>query len=494
MLIYISDVIDVGKIKKGKFNMIVSSCGTGKTHFCSTTLLEKFPDISPCEVIFVTSRSITVDQQVSSFDGIEKFNPVDELTVSAWSGENSIWDIMERGIQVMTYDKLIHIIISTPSYGITELQNVKMIIFDECHSLFTDGFIRGMDLLKYWIHINVQRSDKIFLGLTATPEIITYYSNLWGVPINILSEPLLNYTVNQLWCTDTKSLLPLLDKQLSGKTLIMCNSTTTCYKLQAQIPNSKVLVSKNNDSYVGYEMDELRKYISLYGVLPNGVDTLITTSTLREGFGFKEESEIRNVVTFLSDSTHVIQLVGRCRYNVDNLIVVDARIRLSGDAFTDNQRELFRNFLANEDDTEWFDGVRKIINHPIENTIRFFSEGGWELKGFKVPSRKERPYLEKYVSESSVAQFRKYIYDNWVFDENDDIEDYYIFKEEQKEQIVNKVKELNLIGDYTKDVTFHKAINIIKDLGFEVKNGRKLFDGIQYRYRVIKKKIKEEQE
>lgn len=494
MLIFISEVVDTSKIRKGKFNMIVSSCGTGKTYFCSTTLLERFPDINPCEVIFVTSRSITVDQQVCSFDGVERFEPNDKSTVSAWSGENSIWDIIERGIQVMTYDKLIHIILSTPSYGLTELQNIKMIIFDECHSLFTDNFIRDMELLKYWIHINIQKSDKVFLGLTATPEIIIHYSNLWGVPINILSEPLHNYSVNQLWCTDVKSLLPLLEKHLNGKTLIMCNSTAMCYKLQAQIPYSKVLVSKNNDSYVGYEMDELRRHISTHGILPNEVNTLITTSTLREGFGFKKESGIKNIVTFLSDSTHVIQFAGRCRYDIENLVVVDARIRLSGDSFTDKQRELFRHFLANEEDVEWFDSISKIINHPVENTIRFFSEGGWELKGFKIPSRKERPYLEKYVSESSINQFRKYIYDNWVYNENDDIEDYYIFKEEHKEQIVNKVKELNLIGDDTKTITFHKVINIIKDLGFDVGNGRKLFDGVQYRYRLIKSKNKKEQE
>lgn len=494
MLIFISEVVDTSKIRKGKFNMIVSSCGTGKTYFCSTTLLERFPDISPYEVIFVTSRSITVDQQVGFFDTTEKFNQRDYSVIDSWNGERDIYDIANKGIQVMTYDKLIHIILTSHSYGLTDLQNVKMIIFDECHSLFTDTFVSNMEVLKYWIHINLPKKDKIFLGLTATPEIIYFYANRWGVQINDLCDPVFKYNVEQLWCTNVKSIPTLLETQVDGKTLIMCNSTNTCFRLQAQIPNSQVLVSKRNDSYIAYEMDKLRNHIVTRGTLPDDTDVLITTSTLREGFSFFKESNIKNVITFISDSAHIIQFVGRCRFNIDNLIVVDSNIKKCGIDFIDNQRDSFKCFLANEEDTEWFDSISKIINHPVENTIRFFSEGGWELKGFKIPSRKERPYLEKYVSESSINQFRKYIYDNWVYNENDDIEDYYIFKEEHKEQIVNKVKELNLIGDDTKTITFHKVINIIKDLGFDVGNGRKLFDGVQYRYRLIKSKNKKEQE
>ena len=465
--------------------MIVSSCGTGKTHFCSTTLLENFPDISPCEVIFVTSRSITVEQQVNAFDITEKYDVEDRKTVDAWNGEREIWDIIEKGIQVMTYDKLIHIILSSNSYGLTDLQNVKMIIFDECHSLFTDTFIQNMEILKYWIHVNIPRADKIFLGLTATPEIIYYYANRWGVVINELCDPMYKYTVNQLWCSDTKSLPSLLDTQVDGKTVIMCNSTNMCFKLQAQIPNSKVLVSKRNDSYVAYDMDKLRGYIIAHGTLPDNVDVLITTSTLREGFGFVKDSNIKNVVTFLSDSTHIIQFVGRCRFDIQNLIVVDTKIKKCGIEFVDEQREAFKGFLADADNTEWFESVEKIINHPIENTIRFFSEGGWELKGYKIPSRKERPYLDKYVSEASINMFKKYIYENWFYENTDDIEDYYIYADAQKEKIVNKAKELNLIGEETKDITFHKVINIIKDLGFKVKNGRKIIDGQRFRYRLI---------
>ena len=494
MLIFISEVVDTSKIRKGKFNMIVSSCGTGKTYFCSTTLLERFTNISPYEVIFVTSRSITVDQQVNYFDTTERFNRRDYNVIDSWNGERDIYDIANKGIQVMTYDKLIHIILNSHSYGLTDLQNVKMIVFDECHSLFTDTFIQNIEVLKYWIHINLAKRDKIFIGLTATPEVIYFYADRWGVPINNLCEPMFKYCVEQLWCTNVKSIPSLLETQTDGKTIIMCNSTTTCFRLQAQIPNSRVLVSKRNDSYVAYEMDKLRNHIIENGTLPDDTDVLITTSTLREGFSFFEKSNIKNVITFISDSTHIIQFVGRCRFNIKNLIIVDSNIKKCGIDFVDNQRESFKRFLANEEDTGWFNSISKIINHPVENTIRYFSEGGWELKGFKVPSRKDRPYLDKYVSESVVKTFRKYINDKWLCDENDDIEDYYIFTDEQKEEIVDKIRELNLIGDSTKDITFHKAVNIIKDLGFEVINGRKLFNGVQYRYRLIKRKTKTEQE
>jgi superfamily II DNA or RNA helicase len=143
---FISDYIDFYKATKTKFNIVASGCGTGKTYWVANTVTESLPHIKPAEMIFVTSRSLIVEQQ-SKEDGITKFNPRNVISIKCWSGEeDSLEVIAAKGIQIMTYDKIINILKTQNTEGFETLSKVKLF------SLMNVILFFLMVLLKIWNH------------------------------------------------------------------------------------------------------------------------------------------------------------------------------------------------------------------------------------------------------------------------------------------------------------------------------------------------------
>jgi len=172
--------------------------------------------------------------------------------------------------------------------------------------------------------------------MTATPSILEFYQQNWGITINRLNdEILINYKTKQLHCTDFDTIPYIITtNQIVGKTIIMCYSVSDCYKLKEKIPNSAILISKSSSKYLP-EMDSIRNYIIQNEILPETylevserdnktkqplifeeipLKVLITTSTLREGINLKEESGVKNVISCFSDELHLVQFAGRCRF------------------------------------------------------------------------------------------------------------------------------------------------------------------------------------
>lgn len=56
---YISDLVQTGdSFSPHCLNLIVAECGAGKSYFVARHLPKLFPAINPCDMLFVTSRSI----------------------------------------------------------------------------------------------------------------------------------------------------------------------------------------------------------------------------------------------------------------------------------------------------------------------------------------------------------------------------------------------------------------------------------------------------
>ncbi len=376
---YISDVIDLSKMDKRSFNLVYSFCGTGKTYFVGNHLVSYLQDVKPQEIIFVTSRSMVVEQQAKINDqNICKFDPHDTEIIRGWNGEIDLPDTLAAyGIQIMTIDKLIFMILDCASTGYETLKKAKVIIIDECHTLFSDMFIRDMKVLHVWLRDRVEFSDKILIGLTATPNILLDASKRWGVNINILNEePLIRYKVKNLYCSEYEELEYICnDNRFAGKSIVMCYSVSDCYELQKLFKNSAVLISASNKEYDKLQMDYIRNFIIENETLPdtyinNGevmpLDTLITTSTMREGINLQEKSCIRNVICCIPDELHVTQFVGRCRFNIENLIVVNTSIYREKyqNGYLYDKRAEFRAFMKNPNDHRWFDTVKILISDP----------------------------------------------------------------------------------------------------------------------------------
>jgi len=469
--------------------LIASGCGTGKNIFVLNYLLKYYNDIKPYQVLMVTSRSMIVDQQTLT-DKASKFNPYNKKIIQFWNGvDEEYGQLQAKGITMMTYDKIINILLKENNEEGETLKNIKLIIFDECHTLFSDLFIRNIDVLKVWIRDTLYRQEKIILGLTATPEIILHHKE-WGVKINQLNkEPIVRYRAKQLWCTNFESISYLITtNQLQGKTIIMCGSIADCIKLQNEIPNAALLVSRSNEYYKKDRyMYQIREKIVKDCILPNSfyyptkrdskgfpieydkrkLEVLISTSTLREGINLHEDSGVRNVICCYTDELHITQFMGRCRYDIDNLVVADTYIRTDNynkDNYLSQCRIKFKEFIENKSNVKWFDGIAHLVMHEFVKTKRF-----------KLCTDEKR--------------FIDYINSNWLVPigtSKKDLDLYKIWKDEDKEKIVKKAIDCKLYEFSKSRITFLRVIRTMtQSLGYEIESGNKQVNNKKHTYKLI---------
>ena len=478
LLEYVSDCIDMNLIDKERFNVISSGTGTGKTYFVAYELRKCYPGIKPHEILFIASRSLIVEQQCK-VEGISKYNVRNTHYIKHWNGEQDSTDVLEKnGIPIMTYDKIINILVKKNVEGLETLSKVKIIVFDECHTLFSDKFIKDIEMLKVWIRNTLYTSSKIIIGLTATPAIIEYYQQEWGVGINKLNKKtLINYKVKQLHCTNFDTVPYIVTTKLNGRTLIMCYSYKQCRKLKEKIPNSFILISKSNKEFTE-EMDKVRQYIIDQESLPDTfidddgnekeLNVLITTSTLREGVNLRENSGVRNIVCCFSDELHITQFVGRARYSIDNLIVANTYINadnMDGNTYLSKCRTSFKTFMKNKDNTSWFDSISHLINHDIYD-------------------------VKKFILSHEENRFIAYINSKWLvpkgITDNNEINKYKIYKKEHKEEIINMVVDCKLLKLYPSRITFNKAINLMKNnLGYVIESRQGMIDKNRHTYKLV---------
>lgn len=428
---YISEIIEGNEFYPGQLNIIASGTGTGKTEFVRRTLLEKIPDFDPSEILYVTSRSMTRDQQ-AELDGIERLGNDSIEIIKYWNGEiGELKEIHELGIWIMNYNQLAHILdFCDPEEG-ELLQKIKLAVFDECHTLFSDDFIEGMGIIRQWVRERIRDESVILIGMTATKGILDYNAGRFGSRIKTVNKDfIVNYKAKHLICAVKEDLIDLLaNRNLPGKTIILCPSVRECQKLNSIYHNSVVLVSQNNKSFTE-EMAVLRRYIIENEVLPESteifpsgytrgihpIEVLITTTSMREGINLREESGIKNVICCLTDEMHVKQFMGRCRFNVENLIVVYGhypRDNMKKNDYTANSRKLFSNYIADKNDREWFDSISEIVDCSFEEVERYRLDPDWN--GFLswvdtqwVRSR-DAPD-DKPISEQEYEQFEDYAY------------------------------------------------------------------------------------
>lgn len=425
---YISDLIQTGdSFSPHCLNLIAAGCGAGKSYFVARHLPKLFPAIDPCDMLFVTSRSITVDQQAREYRGsVLKYDPEDEELIKHWTQMRPVKpDMHPECMRLMTFDKLIDLITHHRHPDHTILEGVRVVVVDECHALLSDTFIRGIDSISTWMKMAMRLQDTIMIGLTATPNIL-YASEEWhGFPIRqVLDEPLTLYKADRLWIVSETELVSMLrDGTLRGKTIVMGDSRDRMAKMAAEVPNSAVLISQYASGYT-QQMERMRETIVQEGVLEPEVDVLFATTTLREGVTLRPESGVRNVVTMLPDELHVSQFLGRCRFDVENLVVVYAKsvVGRSGDVpYIEAQRQNFADF-AYFRDNGWFSSVQHLVRGGLRDVQRYHWRGG--AQGFDqylynrwaVQDANSAP-KEKCIRKENQAELIEQAVQNGVFDE-----------------------------------------------------------------------------
>lgn len=392
---YISDIVTGKEFIHGQFNIIASGTGTGKTEFVRRTLVEKMGGVDPSEILYVTSRSMIRDQQ-SKLDGIERFENRDVGVVRYWNGENDELKRMhDLGIWIMNYNQLAHILdYMSPYYG-EPLNRIKIAVFDECHALVGDKFIESMGIIRQWIRERMCDNKVLLIGLTATNAILNYYAPMFSNRVECVNDKyIVNYKAKHLICGRRRDLFDLLTNgRLEGKTIILCRTVDECREVNRIYPNSVVLISKYNKDF-NDDMKILRDYIIEHEVLPEDtsiftpghkrgvhpIEALITTTSMREGINLREESGIKNVICCIGDEMHVKQFAGRCRFNIDNLVVLyeyNVADNSTNNNYTAVNRRALGRYIANKDDREWFDTISDIVDCSFDEVERYNLDSDW---------------------------------------------------------------------------------------------------------------------
>lgn len=399
---YISDIVDMEKIEPGQFNLITGGCGSGKTTFVLEDLLRHFPDVRPEQMIVVTSRSITVSQMECEHEGVRHYDNGENDIIAQWA--DSERKVEDPGVRVMTYDKIVGILRDKNHWHTPAFANVSVLVFDECHTLFVDYFIDGIREVASWVREAIfRRDDLIVIGITATPaalELVNSEKN--KLPIEyVMPETLITYKAKNVIVTNFTCAIDLLkDRTLPGRNIMMCKRIEECKVVYELVPdsccaisqqhkvndgsNSKHVFGRRNNLFMDYEpyMDHIRNYIGRHGVLPaqvytndgkRTVNTLVTTSTFREGFNLFESSGVKNVFVVASDEMQITQFLGRCRYNVENLVVVVPPREFKSNTccgYFEKQANLLEDFVRQQDVT-WFNSIATLTDVGVDD-VQFY--------------------------------------------------------------------------------------------------------------------------
>lgn len=470
--VFISDVLKKEDVQEGEFNIITSGCGTGKSHWVSHTLCKWYSDIKPSDIVVVTSRALTRDQQAGS-DNVVKYSRED---LKYWNGELDLNTLKDTGIRICCYNEFIHAISCGVAEGRKAIERLKIVIFDECHILFSDeSFIKELRWLRAWIANNIE--TKLIFGLSATPNIIDYYNKLkqWGVKLNYMSkEPVVRYKAKQLICT-TFELLPYLLRSLEGKTIVLCPSINQCNELKKKIKNSFVFVSQHATSYTD-SMKLVRDYILAHESLPDTfidddgsqvpLKVMICTSTAREGFNLREECGVKNIVSCCTDELHVIQFAGRCRYDIDNLVVAHTYMRadnIKPHDYLVKSRRKFAEYIQNRYCKSWFNDISHIVQH-------------------------EEQGVKKFKFKKDIGAFLSYIDNTWLLPQDafdQDRKKYYIWQETDRQEIVTQAKSCKILDKKNDNITFKAIVEFLREIGYIIEDKNSTINGRRQRFKII---------
>lgn len=411
----VSDLIDISRIDKSKINLILAGTGSGKSYYALRELPNQL-SIKLEEILLITSRSITKEQQIDSYNDVATYIDIACIYDYYEALEPTNWNFITKEMdefnkRMADKERLIHIL----TYNQFErklnddfiMRNIKLVVLDEIHVILSDFmYIDAMKKVLVSIKNMINRGI-IVVGMTATDDDM---NDKFKENCNYLLDKAFfpHKITNSFNIIKSKKYIPNIIDNLEGNSICMVYSSKEAVKMANKYPKTKAIVSKDNKNKLRTkEMDDLQEYIVKNKMLPDDCNLLIGTSCIREGFEFKKDANIKNVIIYSSDPVTIKQFVGRYRGDVENIYIVYEgyyNTKKAYESMTLQQRRHFNEFkeLIYKHDTGWFDYFVDInVNQSIIN----------------------------FIGENEVQQqFIDYIYENWL--------DKLIYTREQKKEIV----------------------------------------------------------
>lgn len=461
---YISDLDFKNNIVPHQFNLLYAGCGTGKTEWATRKVFRDFPNIKPCETLLIVPKTWIAKQQaekknVYRYVGSEKeMSEENKRWRDYWNGISDEVD-NENVVNVLTYATLIKILRSPESGGHIPFERIKLVIIDECHSLFTETYMSDLNIINLWLNIAMKTTDTLFVGMTATPAVIRRYAKKsLCSPVNQINKGvIMNYTAENLIITDKEAIPYMLNSgYLKGRTLIMCNSVQECKCLSYVISNSAYIVSEYNEEYTS-EMAQIVECILEKNTIPdtfkgNELKVLLSTSVIKEGITLKKISGIENIICMSGCDVNIIQVLGRCRYNVKNLII--SRTPYTSATIISYVRERENQFAefckTKYTDNGWFESIRDVLSFNDIRKIQYKTKDDYFCSEvYNIPKR-----TENRISKALTEKLNMYLKKNWLKK---------FISEEERKTIVQFMHENAMISDVESKISPRSFYRFIED-------------------------------
>lgn len=487
---FVSESVDLSNLKADEFNLIVSGCGTGKTRFVTHGLLDAL-DAEPEDIVFITSRRAIADQLDCNGE-MTRFTDGPKELVRHWNEDIEVSEECKRkGVHVFTYSQFITFL---KDYGATGgcdfMERVKAIVIDECHALVADGhFVDDSGLLQLMLNTLIRFTPTMVIGLTATPKPLFSFNYWFPFKFNLLLEkPLVRYKAKKMWLVKEEHLdLLLRDKEtFAGKTLMMGRTRKQCLELAESLGNAACIFAKQykgaGEAKLGMSpaayssMLALRDEIIATETIPDTfvvdgkneikIDTLISTTTLREGINLREECGVRNIICCHQDEMTIIQFLGRCRFNVDNLIIVNDKRPFSPRdlrfGYFGMQDQSFNAFIS-EGNEVWLQQFADVVEHADGEDVK----------------------IHIYGNEKPCQEFYEWLDGKYA----DTDEDVIVYKDEDRKEIARKAFNARLLSDLAVDgYTFIAVCKHLTATGrYEILDKKVYIDKKQQRVKIIRR-------
>ena len=334
--IYLSDVIKPEEFKKGRANIVIAPCHSGKT----TAAIKKIAPLASCleKVLYLIDTSAG-KESLAKIDEVKKYSEkwLKEISTEWWgtllSGD---------GIRVMTYHQFGYQLKKHPDF----LKNIEILICDEMHNLIKYKNIEYAKNKKALAKGDSSRTDACKRALL---EIARASNEKENVPIVVVMSATINnvsLALNELNVnTHYKNYTNLVDSDKTENTIYYNNFNEVidcidpCERVIVYVQTIKMmrkfseladdgwrniccLWSINNEEEMDEKQKGVRDAILNTRQIPSEIDMLFINAAYETSINI-ENADFNTMIIHCGSVDTQVQVRGRLRHDVKYMYVYD---------------------------------------------------------------------------------------------------------------------------------------------------------------------------
>lgn len=304
---YLSELIDLSTLQKGKLNIIKAPTGSGKTYFALNHIPATVPDAIH-KVVYLIDTINGKEQILKNYNAVAEYQ--------RWSidvSEEGIWFDQDERVVVITYAKFGILLQNDPLF----YKHFDYIICDELHSLINFQYFSPRpnihSIAKEGLEQAVRNARATVIALTATPNKVKneFHTCIFEVPID--QKELKQYSVNETHSyTDLEYLLSSIDQTQIG--ICYITRITTIMNMEKAAKKMgfhpiSIWSIRNIDYPMSEEQLSVRKSILENYEIPNEYNLLFINASSETSIKIK--SKVDYVIIHSTNEDTQIQVRGR---------------------------------------------------------------------------------------------------------------------------------------------------------------------------------------